>query len=77
MKYRIKIITYGDGRTEYLPQFKSFFGWSSLTELYLDEDELSYSDVSCSNLESALEKIEEHRKEALRCKEIKVEYKYL
>lgn len=30
MKYRIKIITYKNGRKEYIAQFKTKIGWSDL-----------------------------------------------
>lgn len=33
MKYRIKIITYKSNRKDYIPQVKTFFGWSGINYL--------------------------------------------
>jgi len=57
MKYKIKIVTYGNGSKEYTPYVKKRFGWSSISD---DGSESAYFSKGCSSRERALKHIDRH-----------------
>lgn len=58
MKYRIKIITYKNGRQEFIPQVKKRFYWTGIS--WDGEENMFLSDVACDTREQALNKIDKH-----------------
>ena len=74
MKYRIKIITYVNGRKIYIPQVKTgFMSWK-----YIDGDgyEYTYFSCDCKSRENALNIIDNHYnlKQRNTVKSIEIEY---
>jgi len=76
MKYRIKIITYVDGRKIYIPYVKNGFmsGWK-----YIDKHGVEYTYVSydCKSRESAMEIIDTHYNLTQRSKIKSIEIEYI
>lgn len=56
MKYRIKVITYANGRKEHFAQFKTFWGWRYLG---IDGD-IHPSPVAQDNRDHSLRRIDKH-----------------
>jgi hypothetical protein len=75
MKYRIKIITYGNSRKVYIPQVKTGFisSWK-----YIDENgyEYTYFSCDCKSREKAMDIIDTHYnlKQRNKIKSIEIEY---
>lgn len=57
MRYRIKITTFKNGRTEYVAQVKKFFGWVNLD--FEGEPSVHITGI-CDNRTSALWRIDKH-----------------
>jgi hypothetical protein len=74
MKYRIKIITYGDGIKIYSPQVKT--GFMSWKYIYGNGNEYKYVSCNCKSRESALDIIDSHYnlKQRNKIKSIEIEY---
>jgi hypothetical protein len=75
MKYRIKIITYVDGRKIYIPQVKNGF-MSSWKYIHGDGSEYNYVSYDCKKRERALDIIDTHYnlKQRNKIKSIEIEY---
>jgi hypothetical protein len=71
MKYRIKIITYKNGRKEYFAQFKSFPFWKGIG---CDGTDSWAFDGICPSKERALERIEQHNAGSSKVQTIEFEY---
>ena len=56
MKYRIKIITYANGRKEYLPQYKTRFMWLGIS----CDGKADVYDYVRDTREEALDSIDKH-----------------
>jgi hypothetical protein len=74
MKYRISIITYGDGRKIYSPQVKT--GFMSWKYIHGDGSQYNYVSCDCKSRESALNIIDTHYnlKQRNKIKSIEIEY---
>ena len=71
MKYRIKIITYKNGRKEYIPQVKMFIGWAKLCY----DGEADYLiQAKCDSREDALKRIDKHFEGNSKTQTIEFEY---
>lgn len=57
MKYRIKIVTMRNGRVEYYPMFKKWWGW---TGLFVDGQESGVHKIKFAFREQALHAIDKH-----------------
>jgi hypothetical protein len=57
MKYRIKIVTFKNGRKLFYAQVKSLFGWNGLA---YDGEASWFYDGESATRESALSKIDKH-----------------
>ncbi len=71
MKYRIKIVTFKNGRVIYIAQKKVFFGWACLSY----DGEANYAfDGECETREIALKRIDKNYSGNVTVKSIEFEY---
>ena len=69
MKYRIKVITFKNGRKEFYAEKKCWIGWTGLSFL----GETGYSGT-CSNRNEALEKIDRNFNGSAKKQTVEFEY---
>lgn len=60
MRYRIKIITFKNGRKEFYPQFKGKFFWMGLNSDGEANIETTIVSLDCYSREEALKRIDKH-----------------
>ena len=72
MRYRIKIKTYKNGRKEYIPQVKLIIGWAQID---FWGDACFLYNVTLSNREEALQRIDNHYNG--NTKKLNIEFEYI
>lgn len=72
MRYRIKIITYENGRKGYIPQKKALFGWIGVG--YDGDVSIYYNFVELNSREMALLRIDKNSQGNTKKQSIEFEY---